>query len=67
MLVAVVEAVDVEAIKVEAVVNHLQTPAEWISAQLRMRWQLISVSGTWGRDSVSSATRRDTDCFGALN
>jgi hypothetical protein len=37
MVVAVVEAVDVEAIMVEAVVNHLQTLAELISAQLRMR------------------------------
>jgi hypothetical protein len=23
--------------------------------------------GTWRRDSISSATRRDTDCFSALN
>jgi hypothetical protein len=37
MVVAVVEAVDVEAIMVEVVVNHLQTLAELISAQLQMR------------------------------
>jgi hypothetical protein len=37
MVVAVVEAVDVEAIIVEVVVNHLQTLPESISAQLRMR------------------------------
>jgi hypothetical protein len=37
MVVAVVEAVDVEAIMVAVVVNHLQTLAELISAQLRMR------------------------------
>jgi hypothetical protein len=36
-VVAVVEAVDVEAIMVEVVVNHLQTLAEFISAQLQMR------------------------------
>jgi hypothetical protein len=35
--VAVVEAVDVEAIMVEVVVNHLQTLAELISTQLQMR------------------------------
>jgi hypothetical protein len=37
MVVAVVEAVDVEAIMVEAVVNHPQTLAELISTQLQMR------------------------------
>jgi hypothetical protein len=37
MVVAVVEAVDVEAIMVEAVVNYLQTLAELILAQLQMR------------------------------
>jgi hypothetical protein len=37
MVVAVVEAVDVEVIKVEAVVNHLQTLAESISTQLQIR------------------------------
>jgi hypothetical protein len=36
MVVAVVEAVDVEAIMVEAVVNHLQTLAEMDSAQSLM-------------------------------
>jgi hypothetical protein len=37
MVVAVVAAVDVVAIKVEVVVNHLQTLAELISAQLQIR------------------------------
>jgi hypothetical protein len=37
MVVAVVEVVDVEAIMVEVVVNHLQTLTELISAQLRMQ------------------------------
>jgi hypothetical protein len=37
MVVAVVEAVDVEAIMVEVVVNHLQTLAELISAPLQMQ------------------------------
>jgi hypothetical protein len=37
MVVAVVEAVDVEAIKVEVVVNHLQTLAVLTSAQSLMQ------------------------------
>jgi hypothetical protein len=37
MVVAVVEAVDVEAIKVEVVVNHLQTLAVSTSPQLLMK------------------------------
>jgi hypothetical protein len=37
MVVAVVEAVDVEAIMVEVVVNHLQTMAVLTSTQLQMR------------------------------
>jgi hypothetical protein len=37
MVVAVVEAMDVEAIMVEAVVNHLQSLAELISTQLQIR------------------------------
>jgi hypothetical protein len=64
MVVAVVEAVDVEA-TVVAVVNHLQTLAVLTSTPSLMQWPLRSARGTWRRDSASSATRRDTDCFSA--
>jgi hypothetical protein len=37
MVVAVLEAVDVEEIMVEVVANLLQSLAVWISAQLQMR------------------------------
>jgi hypothetical protein len=37
MVVAVVEAVNVDAIMVEVVVNHFQTLAELISVPLQMR------------------------------
>jgi hypothetical protein len=67
MVVAVVEAVDVEAIKVEVVVNHLQTQAELTLAQSLMQLPLRSARGIWRRDYVSSATRRDTDYFSSLN
>jgi hypothetical protein len=64
MVVAVVvaEDVDVEAIKVEVVVNHL---AEFILIHSLMRRHHRSARGTWRRDSASSVTSRDIVCLSA--
>jgi hypothetical protein len=59
----VVVAVDVEKVKVVVVADLLQTLAELISRLSLMRRLMRSASGIWRRDFVSSATRRNTDCF----
>jgi hypothetical protein len=61
MVVAVVEAVDVEAIKVEVVVKHLQILAALTSTPLPTKLHMKSAKGTWKKVYVSSATRRGID------
>jgi hypothetical protein len=63
----VVMAVDMEEVKVVIVADLLQTLAELILVLSLMRCLLRSASGIWRRDFVSSATRRDTDCFSAAS
>jgi hypothetical protein len=65
MVVAVVVAVDEEAIKVVVVADLLQTLAEFISALSLMQSLMRSARSTLRRHCVSSATRRDTDFFSA--
>jgi hypothetical protein len=67
MVVAVVMAVDEEAIKVVVEANLLQTLAELTSVLLLMPSLLRRARSTLRRDSVSNATRRDTDSFSAPN